>query len=181
MAFQWFGDKFKGFIDDKIEGHALACGSRMQATAQRLAPVDTGELRNSIYFTYDKSTKELRLHADAPHSLYVEYGTYKMAPHPYMRPALLQEGPSFFSGVRTGFSMSTSLRKDHIPRQIMPRIRPRIAAANRKFNVKQVRKTQLSVIHLRESKIRLSPTGRHIHSPHKSNLSRIHKHKGAWN
>lgn len=60
--------------------------------AKRLVPVDTGRLRDSI--TADTQGEASRtvatgdIVADAPYAGFVEFGTVRMAPQPYMRPAL---------------------------------------------------------------------------------------------
>lgn len=66
-------------------------------TAKALAPVDTGELRESI--TADVRDALTRLvgivEARAPHAPFPEFGTVKMQAQPYMRPALEQHAPAF--------------------------------------------------------------------------------------
>lgn len=55
-----------------------------------LAPVDTGELRDSI--TYEvrrtETTFAIVVLAGAEHALYVELGTSRMSAQPYLRPVL---------------------------------------------------------------------------------------------
>lgn len=53
--------------------------------AQAIAPVDTGELRDSIHVEEDGDNASVV--ADAPHAVFVEYGTYKMSAQPFMAPA----------------------------------------------------------------------------------------------
>lgn len=57
------------------------------ADAKTLAPVDTGNLRGSI--TTDTRTGDLSavVEATANYAAYVEFGTRRMRPQPYMRPA----------------------------------------------------------------------------------------------
>lgn len=52
--------------------------------ARRFAPVDTGELRESIHV--DKHAHEVVASAD--HAVYVEQGTENMAAQPFLAPAL---------------------------------------------------------------------------------------------
>ncbi len=52
--------------------------------AQRYAPVETGELRESIHVEGD------RVVAEADHAVYVEYGTRYMDAQPFLRRALYQ-------------------------------------------------------------------------------------------
>lgn len=60
--------------------------------AKRLVPVDTGRLRDSI--TADTKGEAGRsiatgdIVADAPYAGFVEFGTVRQAPQPFMRPAL---------------------------------------------------------------------------------------------
>ena len=53
------------------------------AAAKARAPVDTGELRNSISAQADGLTA--RVAADCPYAAAVEFGTSRRAPQPFMR------------------------------------------------------------------------------------------------
>ena len=55
--------------------------------AKQKTPVDTGTLKLSE-IKIDVSPAERDVVAFADYSVYVEFGTYKMAAQPYMRPAL---------------------------------------------------------------------------------------------
>lgn len=57
----------------------------IEADAKILAPVDTGNLRNSISASYDHLGSEIG--PTAEYGLYVEEGTSRMAPQPYLGPA----------------------------------------------------------------------------------------------
>jgi len=61
-------------------------GARTTARAKELAAVDTGEMRDKINYVVDGNT--LLIKADADHSSFVEFGTYKMAAQPFMLPAV---------------------------------------------------------------------------------------------
>ena len=69
------------------------------ADAKTLAPVDTGNLRNSI--TTDARPGDLRavVEATASYSAYIEWGTSKMQPQPFMQPAQERNTPGFFEAV----------------------------------------------------------------------------------
>jgi hypothetical protein len=58
--------------------------------ARQLAPVDTGQLRDSINYTFHAATLTLIVYAEAPHASFVEFGTSRMAARPYLRPALAE-------------------------------------------------------------------------------------------
>jgi HK97 gp10 family phage protein len=56
-------------------------------SAKQKAPFDTGALRGQIDPSRP-SANEADVTSHADYSIYQEVGTYKMAAHPYMRPAL---------------------------------------------------------------------------------------------
>ena len=70
-------------------------GLRVEKRAKSNAPVDTGYLKAHI-----KSERTGTLSADitssAEYSIYNEFGTRKMSPHPYMRPAIKMEEPFLY-------------------------------------------------------------------------------------
>lgn len=61
--------------------------------AQALAPVDTGALRNSI--TYRVQGLEAEIGPTVHYGGFVEYGTSRMAPQPYLGPAMDRNLPIF--------------------------------------------------------------------------------------
>ncbi len=111
---KWFGDKVKTAVGHEIDRRQLAAGRAVVTEARMLAPVRTGELRDSIGFTYSQSTHTLKIHADAPHAFFVEYGTRFMGAQPFLRPALAAWGRAWgksemqFGAFRTpGFTRPT--------------------------------------------------------------------------
>lgn len=72
-----------GAINDMLD----FAGEKLVEYAQRVVPVRTGFLRSSIGYTVDSSAFTLNFFAKAPYALYVEMGTRRMKPEPYMRPA----------------------------------------------------------------------------------------------
>lgn len=65
----------------------------IEATAKTLAPVDTGNLRNSI--TADIKPLSAEIGPTAAYGMFVEEGTSRMGPQPYMNPAFYQHIPAF--------------------------------------------------------------------------------------
>lgn len=59
----------------------------IEARGKANAPVDTGNLRNSIGTT-QHGDLEAEVGPTAHYGAYVEYGTYRMAPQPYLGPAV---------------------------------------------------------------------------------------------
>ena len=68
-----------------------------QARARASAPVDTGNLRNSI--TVDAQGTRARVGAEADYAIYVEMGTSRMAAQPFMNPAADAVEPSFLEAM----------------------------------------------------------------------------------
>lgn len=73
-----------------VAKHLLQLAQRVERRAKQLAPVDTGRLRSSITsgLAEDGSTVAGLVGTDVDYAVHVEYGTYRMAPQPFMRPAL---------------------------------------------------------------------------------------------
>lgn len=65
--------------------------------AQNVVPVDTGYLGGSITVTTEEFYAEVE--AAAEYAGYVEFGTWKMGAHPYMRPAAVLNAPKFDAAV----------------------------------------------------------------------------------
>jgi len=74
----------------KVEGLAPKVVAKVahdiEASAKLGAPVDTGHLKNSISTDVDGLTAEIG--PTASYAMYVEYGTSRMRPQPYMGPAV---------------------------------------------------------------------------------------------
>ena len=68
-------------VDDLAEG-ALVIAEQ----AEQNCPVDTGYLRSTIFVR--EAGDDVEIGFEAPYASYVEFGTYKMAAQPYLRPAL---------------------------------------------------------------------------------------------
>lgn len=66
----------------------------VEARAKVRAPVDTGALKNSIQARpVDELTSEVVVGVD--YAAHQEFGTVKMAAHPYLRPAVEEVAPAF--------------------------------------------------------------------------------------
>lgn len=62
-------------------------GSAMTSKAQRLAPVDTGQLKGSIKTDYDSGGYQSTTKAEASYAPYIEKGTRFSAAQPFIKPA----------------------------------------------------------------------------------------------
>lgn len=67
-----------------------AVGEDIVAYAKTLAPRDTGRLEREIDLVVGTDGVEIR--SNAPYSIYVEFGTIKMAERPFLRPAYHRYG-----------------------------------------------------------------------------------------
>lgn len=63
---------------------------RVEATAKRLCPVDTGRLRASVTHALSRDAQGLLgvVGTDVEYAPYVELGTTRMGAQPFLRPAL---------------------------------------------------------------------------------------------
>ena len=69
----------------------------IEADAKALCPVDTGALRGSIKTQVEGMSAKVT--ASMEYAGYVEFGTYKMAPRAYMRPAADINEPKFIAAM----------------------------------------------------------------------------------
>lgn len=79
-------------------------GIDIERIAKQGAPVDTGFLRNSINGNVTGSALESAISVEvgpsANYGAYVEYGTSRMRPQPYMGPAFDKVVPGFVEALR---------------------------------------------------------------------------------
>lgn len=75
-------------------------GNELEGYAKAFSPIRTGLLRNSIHQEGaggDILAQIAILGADCNYAIYQEFGTYKMAAHPFMTPAIEQLAHLYFS------------------------------------------------------------------------------------
>ena len=74
-------------------GEIIASGAqRVCESAKAVCPVDTGALRESI--SVECSGNRAEISANTDYASYVEFGTSKMAPQPYLVPSLIEQSDS---------------------------------------------------------------------------------------
>lgn len=178
-----------GWIGDLIEKRMHVAGQAMVGLAKAYAAVDTGQMRASIYYTYAPDQKLLTLHCDVPWAWYNELGTYKMKPHPFMRPAMNAVAPAFLTGklmgVSTQIMAGTYNDEYHKPRMIKPKIRPHIASANAEHNIGATTRARFTAVHMnRDNEVRRYTKGASkVRRAMMSDLGRfgLNKIRKAWN
>lgn len=97
--------EFQGTLEqasNRVEGLAgqvvRKTAADVQADAQSRAPVDTGALRSSIGVT-SRGALSATVSPSVNYSHYVEFGTSRMAPQPYLFPALDAKADSFIQAM----------------------------------------------------------------------------------
>ena len=73
----------------------------IEADAKSLAPVDTGALRNSIGTTISNGGLSAEIGPTVHYAPYLEYGTRRMPPQPYMGPAAERRAEAFVQAVES--------------------------------------------------------------------------------
>lgn len=92
----YIGQRTTQLLDAQARA-AERTGAWAAEEARRLAPVDTGELRDSITFEVRRTATSFAIVvlAGAEHALYVELGTVNMNAQAYLRPVLDKIGPKY--------------------------------------------------------------------------------------
>lgn len=65
--------------------------------AKRACPVDTGRLRNSITHIVDEGTRHVVIGTNVEYAAYVELGTTRQKPQPYLKPAAEDHASTYSS------------------------------------------------------------------------------------
>lgn len=74
----------------------------VESQAQALAPVDTGNLKNSMNHSFNESGNLLQgeVSNSADYAAHVEFGTVKMEAQPYLFPAWESERPKYVEALK---------------------------------------------------------------------------------
>jgi HK97 gp10 family phage protein len=72
------------------------------ATSQQMVPVDTGYLKSTGHSASLAAGKSAEVSYGADYAAYVEFGTYKMAPQPYLGPAFAAHEAEFIHEMGEG-------------------------------------------------------------------------------
>ena len=88
------GERAEALGDQIVRSSAF----RIQGAAQDQAPVDTGNLKNSI-FTRTPGRGRAEVVASANYAIYVELGTSRARAQPFLGPAVDLVEPEFYAAV----------------------------------------------------------------------------------
>ena len=86
-----FTDNSKEIIEAMQQATVRAlekCGLTAEGYAKKLAPVDTGNLRNSITHTVDEEEPAAYIGTNVEYAPYVCWGTIHMKAQPFLKPAV---------------------------------------------------------------------------------------------
>ena len=72
-----------------------ACGLVAEGYAKKLAPVDTGNLRNSITHTVDEDEPAAYIGTNVEYAPYQELGTINMDANPFLKPAVADHANTY--------------------------------------------------------------------------------------
>lgn len=89
--------------ESEVSAAVRKTAADIKAGAQSRAPVDTGNLRSNIR-TRSTGKFSAEVVANAPYSVYVEFGTSKMGAQPFMVPAAEAQRAAFMAMVKAAFS-----------------------------------------------------------------------------
>src|ERR1700744_3702411 len=93
--FRWNGAAVEQEVLNLLHQDMRGLGGFLSGHMQQYAPVDTGLLRSSITDSYDPGSFTLTIMVGAPYSVYVELGTRFQAPHPYIRPTIIDAAAAY--------------------------------------------------------------------------------------
>lgn len=75
----------------KVKATVKKNGAQLQKTAQKNAPIDTGNLRQKITLEITDGGKTAEVESTAEYGAYVELGTRFMKAQPYLKPAFEEQ------------------------------------------------------------------------------------------
>lgn len=90
----------KARVDSALIKCVKTNASELEGHAKEIVPVDTGTLSRSINTKMEDGGKTAVTEPDTDYMTYVEYGTYKMAAQPYIRPSFYRQEPAFKEDVK---------------------------------------------------------------------------------
>ena len=87
VKIKWYGERATKKIYKEADQRIKKASDRIANKAKTICPSETGKLKESIR-VIRKKQMNYRIGSDVSYAMYVEYGTSKMSPKPYLRPAV---------------------------------------------------------------------------------------------
>jgi HK97 gp10 family phage protein len=88
MLVEWNGQQVMDEVHNRIRNGMLASAEQVVSIARSLAPKKTGRLAMGLGYDFNDAELTVVFTAEAPWSIFQEYGTRYIPPHPYLRPAI---------------------------------------------------------------------------------------------
>ena len=82
-------------LDSAIAKALTKIGQQAEGNAKLMCPTDTGRLKNSITNQIDMQENAVYIGTNVEYAPYVELGTRRQDPHPYLRPAASEHGEEY--------------------------------------------------------------------------------------
>ncbi len=86
-----WGQQFSNEVHERIVKQMRQKATNIVQKAVRLAPRDTNYLASSIHYEMNENDYTVSFIVGAFYGIFQEFGTRKMRPHPYLRPAINDE------------------------------------------------------------------------------------------
>ena len=82
-------------IDQAIARALTMIGQQAEGYAKTMCPVDTSRLKNSITNQIDMQENSVYIGTNVEYAPYVELGTMRQDPHPYLKPAASEHSDEY--------------------------------------------------------------------------------------
>lgn len=104
LEFKGIADLSKGLKEranlDDVKKVVKINGSEMHRSAQRNAPVDTGNLKRFIVISFEDGGFTVKVVSQAEYAGYQEYGTRFQAGTPHIRPSYFEQRQKFINDMK---------------------------------------------------------------------------------
>lgn len=88
-------DEVRAKLEEALESAGIQIGMLAEGYAKVLTPVDTGRLRNSITYKYEKSEHAVFIGTNTEYALYVEEGHHSYGGHHMLKNAAANHGDEY--------------------------------------------------------------------------------------
>ena len=82
-------DEIRRMFEAKCDVALEMIGIQCEGHAFDICPVDTGRLRNSLTHAVESGEKSVYIGTNVEYAPYVEFGTRRQDPQPYLKPAVM--------------------------------------------------------------------------------------------
>jgi hypothetical protein len=93
--FEWLGDEVAAKVIAEVDNSLVRLGGFLVQQMEQYVAVASGTLKESFRDHFDPSTHTLTVFIPVFYGVYQEFGTRYMAPHPYIRPSIIDVGPQW--------------------------------------------------------------------------------------